>query len=104
MENDMNEKWIFIVLLVWLANPAATSAQPNSKVSSGELLYSTYCIACHTAQIHWRDKKLARDWISLKAEVRRWQGIEALKWSDDDIAEVARHLNALYYRYPEPVK
>lgn len=100
----MNGKWLFVVLLAWLANPATSNAQPSSKVSRGELLYSTHCIACHTAQIHWRDQKLARDWTSLNAEVRRWQGIEGLKWSDDDIAEVARHLNALHYRYSEPAK
>jgi hypothetical protein len=100
----MNGRWLFVVLLAWLANSAVAYAQPNSKVSRGELLYSTYCIACHTTQIHWRDKKLAKDWSSLKAEIRRWQGIEGLKWSDSDIVEVTRHLNALYYRYPEHVK
>jgi mono/diheme cytochrome c family protein len=100
----MNGRWIFVVVLVWLANPATANAEPTSKVSRGELLYSTYCIACHTEKIHWRDKKLAKDWVSLKAEVRRWQGIEGLKWSDGDIVEVTRHLNALYYRYPERVK
>lgn len=100
----MNGKWLFAVLLVWLANPATSNAQPGSKVSPGELLYSTYCIACHTTKIHWRDKKLAEDWISLNAQVRRWQGIGGVKWSDGDIAEVARHLNVLYYHYPERVK
>jgi mono/diheme cytochrome c family protein len=104
MESDMKGRWIFAVLSVWLASHSIASAQPNSAVSRGELLYSTHCIACHTAKVHWRDKKLARDWISLKTQVRRWQGIEGLKWSDDDIAEVARHLNALHYRYPELVK
>jgi mono/diheme cytochrome c family protein len=104
MESDMKGRWIFAVLLVWLASQTIASAQPNSAASRGELLYSTHCIACHTAKVHWRAKKLAKDWISLKTQVRRWQGIEGLKWSDDDIAEVARHLNALHYHYPELVK
>jgi mono/diheme cytochrome c family protein len=104
MESSMNVRWIFFALLVWLANPAVANAQPNSHVSRGELLYSTYCIACHTDKIHWRDNKIAKDWAGLNAEVRRWQGIEGFKWSGDDIAEVARHLNALYYHYPEPSK
>ena len=59
-----------------------------------------HCIACHSAQVHWRDKKLATDWISLQAEVRRWQKFSELKWSDGDVSVVARYLNALYYRYP----
>jgi mono/diheme cytochrome c family protein len=97
----MTKRWIFAVLLVCFGNPAAASAQPISNPSRGELLYSTHCIACHGAQIHWRDKKIAKDWIGLKAEVRRWQGVAGLTWSDDDIVEVARYLNAGHYHYPE---
>ena len=33
----------------------APSARSQSR---GELLYSTHCIACHTSQMHWRDKKV----------------------------------------------
>ena len=68
----------------------------------GALLYSTHCVACHTAQVHWRDGKRVTNWTSLQAEVRRWQDSIGLRWSDDDIAAVARHLNALYYHFPEP--
>ncbi|OFZ67335.1 MAG: hypothetical protein A2V79_07760 [Betaproteobacteria bacterium RBG_16_56_24] len=100
----MTGRWIFAVLLVWLANPAVANAQPNSDASRGELLYSTHCISCHTAKIHWRGKKLAKDWVSLNAQVRRWQEVAGLKWSDNDIAEVTRYLNTLHYRYPEGVK
>ena len=39
------------------------------------------------------------DWPSLKAEVRRWQGLAKLGWSDAEVADVARYLNALYYHY-----
>jgi cytochrome c553 len=68
----------------------------------GELLYTTHCQTCHTAQMHWRDKKLAKDWDSLQAWVRFWQGNAQLGWSEEDIAQVARHLNAAYYRFPVP--
>jgi len=104
MENDMTGRWICAVMLVLLGNLTAANAEPGSNVTRGELLYSTHCVACHTARVHWRDKKLAKDWIGLKMQVRRWQGIEGLKWSEDDIAQVARHLNAQHYRYPELVK
>ena len=66
----------------------------------GELLYSTNCIACHSTQVHWRDKKLATDWGSLREQVRRWQDVASLGWRDDDIIEVTRYLNDLYYNYP----
>ena len=76
---------------------AQAAAAPNP--TRGELLYGTHCVACHSAQIHWRSKKTVTDWASLRAEVQRWQGDAMLGWTDADIAEVARHLNTLYYRF-----
>jgi mono/diheme cytochrome c family protein len=66
----------------------------------GELLYSTYCIGCHTTQAHWREKKLATDWDTLRYQVRRWQRNAAPGLNDDDISAIARHLNDLYYHFP----
>lgn len=68
----------------------------------GELLYGTHCLACHSTQMHWREKKQVTDWPSLRAHVRRWQAAGQLAWSDDDIEEVARYLDALFYRLPPP--
>lgn len=88
--------------LAWLAMaPVLAQTTPKPNTSRGALLYSTHCIACHDSQIHWRDNKLATDWPSLKAQVRRWQAAATLGWKEDDITEVTRHLNALYYRFPE---
>lgn len=79
---------------------AGAFAQPLRDASRGELLYSTHCIQCHGSQVHWREKKLATDWSGLQAQVRRWQGVAGLEWRNEDIAEVARYLNALHYHYP----
>jgi hypothetical protein len=81
---------------------ALALAPPAQAQSRGELLYSTHCIACHTTQMHWRDKKQATDWNSLKAQVRAWQATARLEWSEDDVAEVARHLNERFYRFAQP--
>ena len=70
--------------------------------SRGELLYSTHCVACHTEQVHWREKKLVTDWPSLVAEVGRWQDIGMLAWSQDDIEQVSRYLNTIHYHYLPP--
>ena len=96
----MLRRSILVVLFVLFGKLADAEAQPIRDATRGELLYSTHCIACHTAQVHWRDKKLVTDWISLQAEVRRWQKFSALGWGDDDVAEVARYLNVLFYHYP----
>lgn len=100
----MTKKWMFAVLLICLGNPAIADVQTKRDTPRGELLYSTYCIACHSDQIHWRDKKIAKDWVGLNAQVRRWQGVAGLTWNDRDIVKVARYLNARYYRYPEHVQ
>ena len=89
-------------LLACLAALPAALAQPAMPAARGELLYSTHCIACHTTRVHWREKKLATDWTSLQSEVHRWQRNSGLGWSNQDIAEVARYLNALHYHYAVP--
>ncbi len=95
-------KSMLTLCFVMLGVSAAVSAQPTRDPTRGELLYTTHCISCHTAQVHWREKKIAGDWISLQFQVRRWQGNIGLGWSNEDIGQVARYLNALYYRYPAP--
>lgn len=69
--------------------------------SRGELLYATHCIACHTTQMHWRDNRIATDWPSLTAQVRRWQGTASLAWTERDILEVARYLNDSIYHFEQ---
>lgn len=92
------------VLLSWIlvlaaATPAA--AQP-AEASRGQLLYSLHCIECHTAQMHWRAQRRARDWSSLQAQVQRWQGEARLQWSEADVDAVARYLNDSIYRFARP--
>ena len=85
-----------------LAAMASTAAPAQERVPSrGELLYTTHCVACHSTQMHWRDKKLATDWPSLKAQVQRWQATARLDWNDADVTEVARYLNDTIYRHPQ---
>ncbi|SCK13544.1 hypothetical protein VAR608DRAFT_0801 [Variovorax sp. HW608] len=83
------------VLLTMIALPNA----PAAAQSRGELLYTTHCIACHTTQVHWRDRRLATDWNSLRAQVTRWQGVGSLSWSDEDIGAVTQYLNERYYGF-----
>lgn len=83
---------------------AASTAQTAPTPPNGALLYETYCVSCHTTQIHWRDRKLARDYASLSRQVMRWQANVGLQWSAEDIDEVARYLNATIYHYPAPAR
>ncbi|MGV3653482.1 MAG: hypothetical protein ACO1N5_04630 [Noviherbaspirillum sp.] len=90
-----------VLQIIFLAGACgAAHAASETETSRGELLYSTHCIACHTAQAHWRGKRLATDWKSLVHQVRRWQNNAHLGWDEDDISEVTRYLNRLYYHFP----
>lgn len=84
------------------AGAACSHAQVSPGDARGELLYTTHCVACHTTQIHWREKRLASDWASLAVQVDRWQKNGNLAWDAADVAAVARHLNAVYYHFPMP--
>ena len=84
---------------VTLAQPSLT---PDTVPTRGQLLYNTHCIECHNVQLHWRANSRVRDWASLLAEVNRWQANAQLAWTDEDIAEVTRHLNDTIYRLPQP--
>lgn len=82
--------------VVTAAGAAAAPAETR-----GELLYSTYCVGCHTTQVHWRDRRQARNWDTLKAEVVRWQKTAGLALEAADIDALAAYLNGLYYHFPE---
>jgi mono/diheme cytochrome c family protein len=98
----MLQRTMLVVLLVLSGNCAADDTQPLRDPTRGELLYSTHCIACHDLQVHWRDKRLVRNWRTLRAEVYRWQKTSSLRWNTADIAAVTQYLNTRYYHYPEP--
>lgn len=87
---------LLVAALPLLAQSPTLAAPPR-----GELLYATHCIACHTAQVHWRDKRLATDWAGLVAQVGRWQANSGLGWSSDEILDVVNYLNATVYRFPD---
>ena len=79
---------------------AGAPTDPAFREPRGEMLYTTHCTGCHNTQVHWRDGKLATNWESLRAQVKRWQNFSGLAWTDDDINEVTRHLNTIYYKFP----
>jgi len=95
-------RWRMALLAACVTSSLPVCAQsPSTRPSQGELLYSTHCVGCHTTQVHWREKKLANNWTSLKAQVSRWQANSGLGWRDAEIVEVARYLNDLYYHFPQ---
>lgn len=68
--------------------------------SRGELLYNTYCVGCHTTQVHWRERRQVRDWTTLTTEVARWQKTAGQNLDAADIDALAAYLNDRYYHFP----
>jgi mono/diheme cytochrome c family protein len=95
-------KITIVVIMTALMFAATLVAGQSTGVGDqhGELLYSTYCIGCHTTQMHWREKRLATDWGSLRYQVRRWQENIAPGLAEEDSTAIARYLNNLYYHFP----
>lgn len=98
--------WLPACALALAAGCAAPAGAPEPKpvldTLHGGDLYRTYCIACHTAQVHWREKRLVKSWDDLLFQVSRWQRIAGQDWSRDEINDVAAYLNALFYDVPCP--
>ena len=92
-----------LALLALMNLSAQAQTTPESVSTRGELLYSTHCIECHTTQIHWRANRAAVDWETLKFQVRRWQGVLNLGWTEADADDVAHYLNDTFYRFPRQV-
>jgi len=63
-------------------------------------LYQDDCNACHTAQVHWRDKRLVKTWDDLRYQIARWQRISGQNWSREEIDDVAAYLNREFYGLP----
>lgn len=95
-----SNKLTIAVFLLWSVHTFAHAQEQQSK-TRGELLYSTHCNACHTSKIHWREQKLATDWNSLTAQVRRWQASIGLGWDEEEITDVAHYLNDIYYGFSD---
>ena len=91
-----------LVLVALLFGVHSASLAQTQAPSGGALLYQTYCVECHTTQIHWRERRLAHEWATLRHQVLRWQANIGLQWSDEEVDEVTRYLNARIYQFPEP--
>lgn len=88
-----------LIVMPWCM-PVAAQPMPDSV--RGELLYKTHCIACHTTEVHWRDRRVAKDWQSLLSEVRLWQKTANLDWREKDIIDVTQYLNTEHYHFAGP--
>lgn len=100
-------RWgLLICALAAGAGCTSPPEQPETAIVNAQRggdLYRDNCNACHTAQVHWREKRLVRSWDDLLFQVSRWQAIGGQAWSREEVADVAAYLNAIFYDLPCPV-
>lgn len=87
---------LFAVALSGSMSAAAVDAD------RGRVLYESRCEGCHAASVHGREKRVATDFESARAWVRRWSANLGLGWTDDDVIDVTVYLNDRYYRFRCP--
>jgi mono/diheme cytochrome c family protein len=74
----------------------------SADVDRGRALHETHCSACHDSVAYKRDKKIAATYDDVRAQVVRWQTNTSLRWSDEDVDNVAAYLVKTYYKIPCP--
>ena len=89
----------FLLAAAALALPLAAGAADPKR---GRDLYELRCQGCHAESVHSRAKRDAKSFDEVRAWVARWNTSLSLGWTEDEIDDVAQHLNARYYGYQCP--
>ena len=88
------------------AIPAAEDVQgrrlPAPPASRGQMLYENHCTGCHESVLFVRQQRSVRDLDELRATIIRWLPEARVSWGDEEINDVATHLNRTFYGFAEP--
>jgi mono/diheme cytochrome c family protein len=103
MSNSLSNKVVrsMSVLLIAAFGLASRGALP-ADLDRGRMLHETHCRACHDSVAYKRDKKIAATYAEVRGQVVRWQTNTSLRWTDEDIDNVAAYLAKTYYKIPCP--
>jgi mono/diheme cytochrome c family protein len=103
MNNSLGNKVVRSTSVVLIAAfGLASGSALSADLDRGRMLHETHCSACHDSVAYKRDKKIATTYEEVRAQVVRWQTNTSLRWSDEDIDNVAAYLVKSYYKIPCP--
>jgi mono/diheme cytochrome c family protein len=88
---------LFLAGVVLLPLRAAAAEAPSFE--RGQALYGNHCVVCHTSKVHRRYPSPAIDREALRFIVKVWVEEQKLRWSPEDIEDVAYYLDRAYYRF-----
>lgn len=75
----------------------ATAQMPDP--ARGRALYENHCIACHTAQIHSRQGRIAVTREEVREIADHWRRQQNLPWSAQDTEDVVEFLGRTRYKF-----
>ncbi len=73
---------------------------PIQASENAETLYQTHCLKCHGSEIYTRADRKVTSPEGLERQVQRCELSLGLQWFDEDIHDVAAHLNQQFYHFP----
>jgi mono/diheme cytochrome c family protein len=82
------------LLLAWALPAAAQDAE------RGRVLYETFCMSCHYERVHERpsQRSLVKSSTDLRAQVARWSERTRMRFTPQDVDDVAEYLNRSHYK------
>ena len=91
-----------IMSLGSLAGALAFTPAHSADLERGRALYENHCRMCHDSLAFKRGDTIAKDYEEVRAQVNRWQTNTSLRWSAEDIDNVASYVAKAYYKLPCP--
>lgn len=82
-----------ILLFVGLGRASAAD------FSRGQLLYENHCVGCHESVVHIREQRKVVSLAALRAQVAHRARLQGLRWSEEDVDDVALYLDTRYYKF-----
>jgi mono/diheme cytochrome c family protein len=66
----------------------------------GRVLYETFCHTCHYERVHERppSRSLVKSQAELRAQVARWAERAPMRFTPQDVDDVAEYLNQSHYK------
>lgn len=90
----------FSTLLLAALLGGISNALTAADAKLGETLTVKHCQQCHQSEVYTRTPRLVQSYGGLLKQVSRCELAQELKWFDEDVENVAAHLNAAYYHLP----
>ncbi len=77
----------------------STSAVADVDLNKGQALTDENCVRCHGTEVYTRDDRRVTSLPGLHKQVQRCEQMLGLTWFEDDINNVAGHLNQQFYKF-----